>query len=127
MRCSKMRITPYFWIYIMMRLSFYISLIFLISSCDLKHGLHKIESPVITESIDERVIAIIDSELEESPLNGNLLKRKVRYLQSAGWPSGSADVINKAVEVLNEDGELHFMKAGYLLNNEQFEPGIEAP
>ena len=82
-------------------------------SCDYKYGVHKMD-PVGSAAVqNENVLEAIDRELKVKPNNGDLLKRRVNYLEISDWPQGSEKAILEALRVLPEDGELHYQKGHY--------------
>ncbi len=95
-------------------------------SCDLHYGTDKIENPAFNSAANQVVLAAIDHELNERPNDGILLKRKVRFLESAEWPAGSLSTIERAVEALPDDGELFYIKARFHLENDELTPAIIA-
>lgn len=109
-------------------MSFRIGLLLFLAleSCDLRYGTDRIENPTFNSTTNQVVLAAIDHELSEHPNDGNLLKRKVRVLESAEWPTGSLSTIDRAVKELPEDGELFYIKARFHLDKEELTPAIIA-
>ena len=94
--------------------------------CGLKYGTDKIEHPTFNSATNQTVLAAIDNELSQRPNDGELLKRKVRFLESAEWPTSSLSTIKRAVNALPEDGELFYIKARYHLEKDDLTPAIMA-
>jgi len=90
-------------------------------SCDFKYGVHKLEPLGSHADHNENVLEAIDRELKAKPNDGDLLKRRVNYLEISDWPKGSEKAILEALVVLPEDGELHYQKGHYYFSLDRLE------
>ncbi len=109
-----------------MSIRFGLLLVIILQSCDFRYGKDKIENPKFNSTTSQVVLAAIDNELNERPTDGALLKRKVRFLESAQWPAGSLATIDRAVKELPDDGELFYIKARFHLDKDELTPAIIA-
>ena len=96
----------------------------LLPGCDFQYAKNKMEYPSYDAATNQTVLGAINEELKDRPNDGSLLKRKVRFLESAEWPEESIGTIEKALEALPDDGELHYIKARFHLAKKELTPAI---